>query len=83
MSGVSVSVDTKEPDESRFELALEYYVHPAMREVVISAVISTKKRKYFPNEEERVLVLVYRKIFRSLLVFQYVSHVFADLTQSI
>lgn len=43
MSGVTVSVVTKEPDESRFELALEYYVHPAVREVVISAVISTKK----------------------------------------
>jgi hypothetical protein len=77
VSGVTsrVSAVTREPEESRIVLTLEYYVLPVIREVIISTVIVTRKETFWgPRGLRTVFLLVYRKIFRSLLVYHYVLH---------
>jgi len=48
VSGVTSRVPAvaREPNESRVELTLEYYVLPVMREVIISTVIVTRRETF-------------------------------------
>lgn len=61
----------REPDGSRVVVALEYYVLPVIREVIISAVIVIRKKL---GELRTAVSACLAKIFVSLLVFHQVSH---------